>query len=155
MKTERELLAERDALMTQARDLNALAETEPRDLSVEEQAAWDKLQADIQTLDSRIARARFVEAVPPQRPGVAPVVLRNPRGDTFASSLKSYLRMGIVPEGLRGLVLAVASFRRINLCKAHLMLGTCAVQNGEGVTIRNTDDLAGDGVGQGRSGERA
>jgi len=103
MKTERELLAERDALMTQARDLNALAETETRDLSVEEQAAWDKLQADIQTLDSRIARARFVEAVPPQRPGVAPVVLRNPRGDTFASSLKSYLRMGIVPEGLRDL----------------------------------------------------
>lgn len=104
MKTERELLAERDALMTQARDLNALAETETRELTAEEQVTWDKLQADIAAMDKRIERSRFVAAVPPQRPSGAPPVLHNGRGDTFASNLKAYLRFNEVPEGLRGLL---------------------------------------------------
>lgn len=102
MKTERELLSERDALLTQARTLNTLAETENREFTAEEQVTWDKLEADIAAKDKAIARSRILGVIPPQRPtGVAPVVLKNPRGDSFASNFRHYLRFGDVPEELR------------------------------------------------------
>jgi HK97 family phage major capsid protein len=101
MKTERELLADRDALMKQARDLHVKAETEARDLTPEEQTSWDKIQADVVALDKHIERSRFVAAVPPQRPSGAPNLLHNPSGDSFAGAFKAYLRDGDVSEELR------------------------------------------------------
>jgi HK97 family phage major capsid protein len=101
MKTERELLAERDALLTQARELNTKAETETRELTAEEQATWDKFEADITAKDKAIARSRILGVVPPQRPAGAPTLLQNRRGDTFAGALRSYLQTGDVPECLQ------------------------------------------------------
>ena len=93
---ERELLAQRDALMTQARDLNTKAETEARDLTADEQATWDKLQSDIKALDGRIARSRQLAAIP----GKIPAAI-NGRGDSFVNSLKDYFRDGEVSDELR------------------------------------------------------
>jgi HK97 family phage major capsid protein len=101
MKTERELLAERDALMIQARDLNTKAETESRDLTPEEQTTWDKFQVDIAALDKRIERSRFLAVVPPQRPSGVPNILNNPRGDTFMGALRNYLQNNDISEELR------------------------------------------------------
>ena len=104
MKTERELLAERDAFLTQARDLNTLAETEKREFTAEEQVTWDKLEADITAKDKAIARSRILGVIPPQRPSGAPNLLTSQRGDTFAGALKAYLQNNDISEGLRGLM---------------------------------------------------
>jgi HK97 family phage major capsid protein len=101
MKTERELLAERDALLTQARELNTKVETEAREFTAEEQAAWEKSLAEITAKDKAIERSRILAVVPPQRPGGAPNLLRSPRGDTFAGAFKRYLMTAEVSEELR------------------------------------------------------
>jgi HK97 family phage major capsid protein len=101
MKTERELLAQREALMTQARDLNAKAETESRDFTPEEQTTWDKNQADIATLDKQIERVRYLAVVPPQRPIGAPALLHGKRGDSFNAEFCNYLRTGDKSQELR------------------------------------------------------
>jgi HK97 family phage major capsid protein len=103
MKTERELLADRDALMVQARALNDKAEAETRDLTSEETKTWDKIQADIVTLDKQIERVRFLAAVPPQRPSGAPALLKGKRADTFQAEFCNYLRTGDISQELRGM----------------------------------------------------
>jgi HK97 family phage major capsid protein len=101
MKTERELLAERDALLTQARELNTKAETEAREFTADEQVIWDKLEADITAKDKAIARSRLLGVVPPQRLAGAATLLHSPRGDTFAGAFRAYLQNGEISDELR------------------------------------------------------
>lgn len=89
---ERELLAQKADKAEELRKLNALAETENRDLSADEQTRWDALKGEIETLDKRIERQRSLPVVEPQRP--APAVLKYARGDSFESGLAAYLRKG-------------------------------------------------------------
>lgn len=78
-----ELKENRAHLWERMKELNNAAETENRGLTVEEQANWDKANADIDELDKRIERQERLERAPAQRdpenvPKLTAEVMRNP-----------------------------------------------------------------------------
>jgi len=107
MKT-RELLATRAAKIDEARKLNDLAEGENRDLTAEEQAAFDGFMSDAVQLQKRAERAQLVgkedgeiRSAAPIKP--VPAVLKYGLGDSFGKSLKAFVRDGDM-GGMRGLM---------------------------------------------------
>lgn len=90
---ERELLAQRETKLAEARTLNQAAETENRDFNAEEKTRWDALQNDIQSLNNRIERAK-VAPVEAQKPIEAPAFLKGQRGDNYNRAVLAYLRTG-------------------------------------------------------------
>lgn len=98
---ERELLAQKNAKVEEARKLNAKAEAESRDFTAEEQTQWDVLQNDIKSFDNRITRAQTIPTV--NEPQV-PAVLKHARGDNFPNAIKAWMQSGDVSSDLRGMV---------------------------------------------------
>lgn len=101
----RELKLQRATLISQARAMIELAETENRDLTAEEQTAYDAKMAEIDTLKARIDRADRLAALdaeltqPEPRKNSAPVsgafnISKTGIGDTEAKALAHYVRTG-------------------------------------------------------------
>lgn len=98
---ERELLAQRAGLLESAKSVSGKAEAENRDLSTDEQTAFDKAMADVGVLDKRIERSRVIDSfefeepeASPIKPTKAPAHLRGKLGDTFEHAFGAYIRDG-------------------------------------------------------------
>lgn len=88
---ERELLAQKNAKAEEARALNALAESQNRDFTPEEQTKYDELVSGIESIKNRMERSKKLPTVSEAQ---APAVLSGPRGDNFPNALRAYMRTG-------------------------------------------------------------
>jgi len=94
------------------------AEAENRDLSAEEQANWDRADADIRALDARIERQELLERapaserqrdLPTERPGRNEPADAEERAEQRRQAFRSWVRLGFagMPDEQRGLMAAM------------------------------------------------
>lgn len=135
----KELKAEREKLAKQMRDMHESAEKEERAFSSDDDAKWNKLDADLQEIDNKIKRSERVEGLATATP--EDLRAAGKRGDEApgdaeeneSSAFNAYLRhgMGGLSEEQRQIMLA----RRADMNRPELRAFSAGTANVGGATV--------------------
>lgn len=90
----RELRAKIEELLKKASALNETAEKENRDFSPEEQADYNKIMDEVQSLENRLKRQESFPTQPPKNGGGAPNINRLPLGDNEDRAFAHFFKTG-------------------------------------------------------------
>lgn len=139
MSKLKELKGEREKLAKQMRDLHESADKEDRAFTVDDDAKWNGLDADLQSLEAKIKRAEKIDGFVIPNPtelraaGKGQGGEQDPEAENESSAFRSYLMNGM--QGLNDEQRSIMTKRMADMNRKELRAFSAGTSNVGGATV--------------------